>query len=900
MEKLHIYGFGKHEDLQIDITSGLNVFYGENEAGKSSIQQFILHILFGFPQKNAQLLRYEPKSGAKYGGKVQLLDEHMGRVIVERVKGKASGDVTLYFENGQRGGEKELASLLHSYSRADFEAIFSFSLLQLQGFEKMTEDELTRTLLSSGTTGMDTLSNVEAKFIKEMGELFKPSGKKPVINQKIEEIRATEAEWRLHLEEVDKFEPSITRLKAIDSLFTEIDEQEKKIQSELERYMQWKQLKPIKEKQLQLEHELKKVGHQTFPTDGIRRLESIKDKEINITVATEQLNENLKALTNNNDIMTLEQLEDVQAFLAYETEWHQLKAKQAQIADEQERTLQGQMQQLALVGIDWERNLKQVIEADVSIQQEEKLVSLLKRREQVENELLQEKRLCQMKTEDLHKQQMRIQEVKKGSSSSTFRKSNTKGASLLFCCAIFLLGLLLGFLLSNWVIALFSLIVSAGVYFMQQKMRQSDNGNSYVEVLVKEEQTLKQQIEQLNNAINNFEREQQLIEQKIQTFLASYQLSPRLSPALLQEVFNRLRMIQEQQIQLEQMENKLSEVRERLHELFSEAKSIAKISLMEDMLFHQLREHYLIEKKKIEEHESMHQKMKEMSAQLKENRSILSAYTQKIQALFDEAKVSTENEFYEVYTLFEKRISLEKEYEQLQMQLGNKEIEVNDFEESFESESRKKLQDIQRHRNELVEEKASLRYKTNTLLEDEQQSKILQHLEQKKAELYEYTKKWAAYKVVVEAIKQMLIQLREERLPEVLENAQYYFKMLTNNSYEQLLLTPEGIFEVVQSNGQRFHISELSQATKEQAYISLRISLAVSLKKKAPFPIIMDDPFVHFDRFRLQQMVQLMEELQKEHQLLYFTCHENMQEVWQDVNVIQVATLLAGSGGIVK
>src|SRR4051812_13083575 len=107
IEKLHIYGFGKHENVQIDLQSGLNILYGENEAGKSSIQQFILHILFGFPQKNAQLLRYEPKSGATYGGKVQLFDEQMGRVIIERVKGKASGDVILYFENGNRGGEKE-------------------------------------------------------------------------------------------------------------------------------------------------------------------------------------------------------------------------------------------------------------------------------------------------------------------------------------------------------------------------------------------------------------------------------------------------------------------------------------------------------------------------------------------------------------------------------------------------------------------------------------------------------------------------------------------------------------------------------------------------------------------------------------------------------------------------
>ena len=76
--------------------------------------------------------------------------------------------------------------------------------------------------------------------------------------------------------------------------------------------------------------------------------------------------------------------------------------------------------------------------------------------------------------------------------------------------------------------------------------------------------------------------------------------------------------------------------------------------------------------------------------------------------------------------------------------------------------------------------------------------------------------------------------------------------------------------------------------------------MPVSLKNKAPFPIIMDDPFVHFDRFRLQQMVQLMTELQEQHQLLYFTCHENMRYVWKDAHIVQVETLLDEKGGIVQ
>ncbi|MGN1344514.1 MAG: ATP-binding protein, partial [Traorella sp.] len=78
LKKLLIYGFGQHEDITVELSKGINIFYGLNEAGKTTIQQFILQILFGFPQKNQQQLRYEPKKGGKYGGQVHLSDHEYG------------------------------------------------------------------------------------------------------------------------------------------------------------------------------------------------------------------------------------------------------------------------------------------------------------------------------------------------------------------------------------------------------------------------------------------------------------------------------------------------------------------------------------------------------------------------------------------------------------------------------------------------------------------------------------------------------------------------------------------------------------------------------------------------------------------------------------------------------
>ena len=55
--KANIDGFGKWINVEFNLEgSDLICFYGENEAGKSTLQQFILYVLFGLPPKKKSLL----------------------------------------------------------------------------------------------------------------------------------------------------------------------------------------------------------------------------------------------------------------------------------------------------------------------------------------------------------------------------------------------------------------------------------------------------------------------------------------------------------------------------------------------------------------------------------------------------------------------------------------------------------------------------------------------------------------------------------------------------------------------------------------------------------------------------------------------------------------------------
>src|SRR5699024_10683687 len=82
--KAEIYGFGKWVDQSFDFSSSSFLsFYGENESGKSTLQQFFLFIMFGLPPKKRQF--FESKYSSRFGGVLHI--EHEQEIyMIERTK----------------------------------------------------------------------------------------------------------------------------------------------------------------------------------------------------------------------------------------------------------------------------------------------------------------------------------------------------------------------------------------------------------------------------------------------------------------------------------------------------------------------------------------------------------------------------------------------------------------------------------------------------------------------------------------------------------------------------------------------------------------------------------------------------------------------------------------------
>ena len=76
---LHIDGFGKFHDRDIAFEDGINVIYGKNEAGKSTLHTFIRGMLFGIEKqrgrasKNDLYSKYEPwEQSGTYEGRLRV------------------------------------------------------------------------------------------------------------------------------------------------------------------------------------------------------------------------------------------------------------------------------------------------------------------------------------------------------------------------------------------------------------------------------------------------------------------------------------------------------------------------------------------------------------------------------------------------------------------------------------------------------------------------------------------------------------------------------------------------------------------------------------------------------------------------------------------------------------
>ncbi|PTH69025.1 DNA repair protein Rad50, partial [Staphylococcus agnetis] len=197
IKSVEIYGYGQFVQRKVEFNENFTEIYGENEAGKSTLQAFIHSILFGFPTKRENEPRLEPRMGNHYGGRVTLKMDDGSLVDVERVKGRAQGDVKVFLPNGAIKDETWLQQNLNFINKRTYQDIFSFSVMGLQDIhQNMNEQQLQNYLMQAGALGSTEFIGMRDLIHQKKQALYKKSGQNPQINRQVEELKQLEAQIR--------------------------------------------------------------------------------------------------------------------------------------------------------------------------------------------------------------------------------------------------------------------------------------------------------------------------------------------------------------------------------------------------------------------------------------------------------------------------------------------------------------------------------------------------------------------------------------------------------------------------------------------------------------------------------------------------------------------------------
>lgn len=150
---LSVDGFGALAGLELEsLSPTLNVVLGPNEAGKSTLFDFITGVLFGFPRQRADEHFRLPVNGGRHGGRLGVVGPDGGTVVVER-HGAPQKLLTVTRADGTAADESELVRLLGGATRDVFSTVFAVDLDDLRRLDGLASEQVREVLFSSSVVG---------------------------------------------------------------------------------------------------------------------------------------------------------------------------------------------------------------------------------------------------------------------------------------------------------------------------------------------------------------------------------------------------------------------------------------------------------------------------------------------------------------------------------------------------------------------------------------------------------------------------------------------------------------------------------------------------------------------------------------------------------------------------
>jgi uncharacterized protein YhaN len=141
--------------------------------------------------------------------------------------------------------------------------------------------------------------------------------------------------------------------------------------------------------------------------------------------------------------------------------------------------------------------------------------------------------------------------------------------------------------------------------------------------------------------------------------------------------------------------------------------------------------------------------------------------------------------------------------------------------------------------------------------------------------------------VGAELLRWAIDRYREEKQAPLLRRASEIFAALTLDSFARLSVDYEGErpqLMGVRPDGQHVPVDGMSEATRDQLFMALRLSaVELHLESAQPLPFIADDLFINYDDVRSQAGFRVLGQLARQTQVIFLTHHDHLLPLAREV-----------------
>ncbi len=141
-----------------------------------------------------------------------------------------------------------------------------------------------------------------------------------------------------------------------------------------------------------------------------------------------------------------------------------------------------------------------------------------------------------------------------------------------------------------------------------------------------------------------------------------------------------------------------------------------------------------------------------------------------------------------------------------------------------------------------------------------------------------------SYNIAKDCLEKAYAKVKANISPRFIKNLSDIISKISNNRYDNIVLTDDEGLKIEIQNGSYMPVSRLSVGTIDQMYISLRLSALDEISNET-MPIILDEAFAYFDNERLENILRYINTNFKSNQIIIFTCSSREKEILDKLHI---------------